>query len=101
LLIVIALQAPGFVQQLICRKEGGVHMWETQKDAEAFYTGPWRDGIRARYGNDPKIQYFETVALTDKASGKAGGFKAYPVRSTQCEGGPRSIRKSADRGLSS
>ena len=51
---------------------GGVYMWETQADAEAFYTGPWRDGIRARYGNDPKIQYFETVALTDKASGKAG-----------------------------
>jgi hypothetical protein len=36
--------------------------------------GPWRDGIRARYGNDPKIQYFETVALTDKATGKAGAI---------------------------
>jgi hypothetical protein len=73
------LKAPGFVRkQFICRKEGGVaggvYMWETQKDAEAFYTGPWRDGIRARYGNDPKIQYFETVALTDKATGKAGAI---------------------------
>ena len=46
-------------------------MWETQADAEAFYTGPWRAGIVARYGNDPKVQYFETVALTDKASGKS------------------------------
>jgi hypothetical protein len=73
------LQARGFVRkQFICRKEGGVaggvYMWETQQAAEAFYTGPWRDGIRARYGNDPKIQYFETVALTDKASGKAGAI---------------------------
>jgi hypothetical protein len=49
-------------------------MWESQAAAEAFYSGPWRDGIRARYGNDPRIQYFETVALADKASGKAGGI---------------------------
>ena len=73
------LKAPGFVRkQFICRKEGdiagGVYMWESQAAAEAFYTGPWRDGIRARYGNDPRIEYFETVALTDKASGKAGGI---------------------------
>jgi Putative mono-oxygenase ydhR len=73
------LKVPGFVRkQFICRKDGnlagGVYMWETQADAEAFYSGPWRDGIRARYGNDPKIQYFETVALTDKATGKAGAI---------------------------
>src|SRR5258708_18947071 len=73
------LKAKGILRkQFICRKEGGVagrvYMWETQADAEAFYSGPWRDGIRARYGNGPKIEYFETVALTDKASGKAGAI---------------------------
>ena len=73
------LKAPGFVRkQFICKKDGaiagGVYMWETQQDAEAFYTGPWREGIRSRYGNDPKIQYFETVALTDRDSGFAGGL---------------------------
>jgi hypothetical protein len=73
------LKAPGFIRkQFICRKEGGVaggvYMWESQATAEAFYSGPWRDGIRARYGNDPRIQYFETVALTDKATGKAGAI---------------------------
>jgi hypothetical protein len=30
--------------------------------------------MRARYGNDPKIQYFEAVALTDEATGKAGAL---------------------------
>lgn len=73
------LKAPGFVRkQFICMKDGGVaggvYMWETQTAAENFYSGPWRDGIRARYGNDPKIQYFETVALTDKATGVAGAL---------------------------
>ena len=73
------LKAPGFLRkQFICRKEGdiagGVYMWECQAAAEAFYSGPWREGIRARYGNDPRIQYFETVALTDKATGQAGAI---------------------------
>jgi hypothetical protein len=49
-------------------------MWESQEAAERFYTGEWLEGIRARYGNDPKITYFETVALTDKASGRAGAI---------------------------
>jgi hypothetical protein len=73
------LKAPGFVRkQFICEREGrvagGVYMWESQQAAEQFYTGPWREGIRARYGNDPRIQYFETVALADKASGFAGAL---------------------------
>ena len=73
------LKAPGFLRkQFICQKDGnvagGVYMWESQAAAEAFYSGPWRDGILARYGNDPTIQYFETVALTDKATGIAGAL---------------------------
>ena len=73
------LKAPGFVRkQFICRKEGdiagGVYMWESRAAADAFYSGPWRDGIRARYGNNQRIQYFETVALADKATGKAGAI---------------------------
>jgi len=73
------LKAKGFLRkQFICQKEGGVaggvYMWESEADADAFYNGPWREGIRARYGNDPKIRYFETVALTDKATGEAGAI---------------------------
>lgn len=49
-------------------------MWESRADAEASYAGPWRHGIRARYGNDLKIQYFEMVALTRQATGKAGAI---------------------------
>jgi hypothetical protein len=49
-------------------------MWETQEAAERFYSGEWLTGIHARYDTEPKITYFETVALADKASGKAGGI---------------------------
>jgi Putative mono-oxygenase ydhR len=71
------MAVPGFVRkQFICSQDGrvagGVYMWETQAAAERFYSGPWRKGILERYGNAPRIQYFETVALADKASGYAG-----------------------------
>ncbi len=71
------LGIPGFVRkQFICMKDatvaGGAYMWETQQAAEAFYNGPWLEGIRARYGNDPEITYFETLAVTDTVTGMAG-----------------------------
>jgi Putative mono-oxygenase ydhR len=73
------LNVPGFVRkQFICRPDGkeagGAYMWESQAAAEAFYSGPWSDGIRARYGCEPRISYFETVAIADRASGKAGAL---------------------------
>lgn len=73
------LRIPGFVRkQFICRADGrvagGAYMWESQAAAEAFYSGPWADGIRARYGCEPRISYFETVALADKPSGTAGAL---------------------------
>jgi hypothetical protein len=66
------LRVPGFV---ICRRDGkiagGAYMWESQEAAEAFYSGPWAEGIRARYGCEPRISYYETVAIADKVSGTA------------------------------
>src|SRR5215471_4480042 len=46
---------------------GGVYLWQTRAAAEAFYTGPWLDGIRERYGMDPQIRFFETACITDNA----------------------------------
>ena len=45
------LRVPGFVRkQFICRRDGkiagGAYMWESQEAAEAFYSGPWAEGIR-------------------------------------------------------
>jgi Putative mono-oxygenase ydhR len=73
------LEIPGFIRkQFICAGDGkvagGAYMWESRQAAESFYNGPWREGIRARYGCDPKISYFETVALADKLTGNAGAL---------------------------
>ena len=73
------LKILGFLRkQFICAPDGkvagGVYMWESREAAERFYSGEWLAGIRSRYGTEPKITYFETVALTDKATGYAGGL---------------------------
>jgi hypothetical protein len=73
------LRIPGFVRkQFICSSDGttagGVYMWKNRASAERFYSGPWRQGIIERYGNPPRIQYFETVALADSATAFAGAL---------------------------
>ena len=73
------LAVPGLVsKQFICTSDGalagGAYLWKSLEAAKAFYSGPWLDGIRARYGSDPKITYFETLALADTSTGAAGAL---------------------------
>ena len=81
------LPIPGFIRkQFICARDGkvagGVYTWETQADAERFYSGEWLDGIRKRYGSEPKITYFEAVALSDPETSFAHGLAASDERAT-------------------
>ena len=48
---------------------GGVYQWESRAKAEAFYGGPWRDGIVERYGMPPEIRFFDLFAKIDNAAG--------------------------------
>src|SRR5258708_23778486 len=71
------LGVPGFVRkQFIQDVNGGVaggsYIWESLADAKAFYNGPWLEGIRARYGCEPRGTYFETFAIADHATAYAG-----------------------------
>jgi len=71
------LTIPGFIRkQFIYKPEGGVaggaYTWESREAAERFYSGEWPDGIRARYGSEATITYFDTLALADKETGRAG-----------------------------
>ncbi len=58
---------------------GGVYLWETIEAAKAFYSGPWLDGIIARYGAYPDISYFRTTAMTDNAAGTIDVFETGEV----------------------
>jgi len=62
---------PGLVRKQFIYAEdgwaGGVYLWQSRAAAEAFYSGPWLQGIRERYGMDPQIKYFETACITDNS----------------------------------
>ena len=66
-------EVPGLIRKQFIWSEtgtaGGVYQWVGRDEAERFYQGPWLDGIRARYGADPEIEYFETFAITDIPGG--------------------------------
>ena len=69
------LDVPGF-KQFIHDANGGVaggsYIWKDLASAKAFYSGTWLDGIRKRYGCEPRITYFETFAIADQATRYAG-----------------------------
>jgi len=62
---------PGLIRKQFIYAEdgwaGGAYLWRSRADAEAFYSGPWLEGIRKRYGMDPEIRYFHTAAVTDNS----------------------------------
>jgi Putative mono-oxygenase ydhR len=62
---------PGLIRKQFIYAEdgwaGGVYLWQSRAAAEAFYSGPWLQGIRERYGMDPEIRYFHTACITDNA----------------------------------
>lgn len=64
---------PGLIRKFFIWSEtgtaGGVYQWRSIADAERFYRGKWLDGILARYGAYPDIEYFETMAVTDNPGG--------------------------------
>jgi Putative mono-oxygenase ydhR len=71
------LGVPGFVRKhfiysLAGGVAGGTYLWESLDAAQQFYNGPWLEGIRARYGVDPQITYYETFAIADALAGEAG-----------------------------
>jgi hypothetical protein len=44
---------------------GGVYLWRSRAEAEAFYTPQWRAMIAERYGAAPDIRFFDTSVIVD------------------------------------
>lgn len=65
---------PGLIRKQFLWSEsgtaGGVYQWESLDHARRFYQGPWLDGILARYGTYPDIEYFTTLAVTGNRGGE-------------------------------
>ncbi len=66
-------EVPGLIRKQFIWSEtgvaGGVYLWRDIAAARAFYQGPWLEGILARYGVYPHIEYFETFAVAEARAG--------------------------------
>ncbi|NMR20661.1 monooxygenase [Cellulomonas fimi] len=52
------------------RTAGGVYLWESRTAAEALYTDAWRTFVRAKYGTDPTVTYFDSPVFVDNVVGQ-------------------------------
>lgn len=64
---------PGLIRKQFMYAEdgwaGGVYLWDTRAATEAFYSGPWLEGTRERYGTDSHVKFFETACVMDNPIG--------------------------------
>ena len=44
---------------------GGIYLWNSRADAEAMFTEAWKAFVRAKYGAEPSLAYFETPVVVD------------------------------------
>lgn len=66
-------QAPGLISKHFIWNEegwaGGVYQWRSMDDAQRFHGQAWRDGINARYGMPPEVDFYEVVTIIDNVRG--------------------------------
>ena len=62
-----------FVFDAAANQAGAFYLWHDRADAERAHDQAWRERIRARYGSDPVVRYFETPLVVDNALGRVIG----------------------------
>lgn len=48
---------------------GGVYFWKSKADAEACFTGEWREMVTRKYGVPPEIVYAHNPVIVDNTLG--------------------------------
>lgn len=51
-------------------RAGAFYLWTSRASAEAAHDEAWRQRIRASYGSEPSVSYFETPLVVDNALGQ-------------------------------
>lgn len=52
------------------RRAGGVYLWRSLDAAQRARNAAWLERVRATYGSEPVVQYFETPLVADNALGE-------------------------------
>jgi hypothetical protein len=43
---------------------GGIYLWKDQAAAEQWFNAAWKERVRATYGTDATLEWFDTAILT-------------------------------------
>lgn len=62
-----------FVYDPAAGQAGAFYLWKNRRAAEAAHDAAWRQRIRAAYGSEPTIRFFETPLVVDNALGAVIG----------------------------
>lgn len=49
---------------------GGVYLWNTREEAEAYFDEAWKDRMEGQFGDRPEVTYFDSPVIVDNASGE-------------------------------
>ncbi len=65
---------PGLIRKYYLLSEdggafGGAYLWESREAAEQLYTAEWHRYVKATYGSEPSVTYFESPVIVDNLSG--------------------------------
>lgn len=56
-----------FVYDPAAGQAGAFYLWKNRQAAERAHDQAWRQGVRAKYGSEPVIRYFDTPMVVDNA----------------------------------
>ena len=67
------LEIPGLISKSYLLSEdgqdtGGVYVWVDRASAEAKFNPGWLEGVTAKYGAPPTVEYFDAPVLVDAAN---------------------------------
>ena len=59
-----------FIYDPSSKQAGAFYLWTNREAAELAHNEAWRKSIRAKYGSEPTIRYFETPLVVDNVLGQ-------------------------------
>ena len=49
---------------------GGIYLFKTRSEAEAFFTEAWKEEMQARFGDRPRVTFYDSPVIIDNAAGE-------------------------------
>ena len=69
-----ALKDKGLLMKYYLSQEaggsGGLYVWRSRKDAEAWFTPEWKQRLKQAYGAEPSVTYYDSFVHVDNINGE-------------------------------